>query len=179
MPPVFDALLQAFDTFHKTLDGATVPAPDGGRKVLGIPHAIALSEATDALYRAAADASFAMNAAHAVPLASMPESITLLGSDSPDGPWTEVPAEALSLSMMPIGGGAADARLVAALDSALKIAGFPLERFNAAQSQRPGAFHHRWQTGDTLTAEQLDTLKASAGIFRLLCGKPARASRRV
>jgi len=46
-----DSLLRASDLFNRTLDAATVPAADGGRKVGGVPHAIALSEASDSLCR--------------------------------------------------------------------------------------------------------------------------------
>src|SRR5437868_3676748 len=91
----FHSLMRTFDWFYKTLDAATVPTTDGGRKVGGIAHAVALSEATNALYSKLAAAHLLLLERHGKSLPEAPPEITLMESDSPHGPWIAVPPDAI------------------------------------------------------------------------------------
>jgi hypothetical protein len=175
-PGGLDSLCQAFDTFYQTLDAATVPLTGGGRRVGGVAHAVALSEATDVLHAQLAAAHADLARRHGRPVPAPPPGITLLESDAPDGPWTPVPPESLVVRTFGIGGAGADAMLVAALESAAAVAAFPAAKWNAMQAQRPGASHQRWHAGDVVTADALATLDSAAKLLRLAAGR-ARAAK--
>jgi hypothetical protein len=161
-----DALLRAFERFIATLEGTTVPV-EGGRRVDGIAHAVALSEATDALYREIAAVLAAERSRNARPLTSYPAGVELQAADSPDGPWTTIPIEHARVSIAPIGGDGMNAVLLAALETIVRTAGFPRARWNAAQAARPGAAHQRWHCGDVVADEQLARLQAARRLLPL------------
>jgi hypothetical protein len=156
-----EALLSAFDRFYNALYATTVPAEGGRRSVDGIPHAVALSEATDALYRELFATQMRLVKQHGRGVAPME-------SESPDGP-----PSAIKIAAMGIGGSGADAVLLAALDSAAKVVAFPIAKWNAMEAARPGANHHRFHAGDVVSADDLAKLASAA---KLLCMKaPAPA----
>lgn len=163
----FDALLSAFDRFYKTLDAATVPTEGGGRRVDGVAHAVALSEATNALYGELAATDRRLIQQHGQPIGEYPAGLVLMESDSPGGPWTPVPADEIRMATMGIGGNGADAALMAALESARKVAGFPIDKWNAMQAARPGANHQRFHAGDVVSANDLAKLESAAKLLRL------------
>lgn len=161
------ALLSAFDRFYKTLDATTVPAEGGGRTVGGIAHAVALSEATNALYGELGATSLRLFQQHGQSVAAFPPGVTLMESDSPDGPWTPIPAGEVNMATMGIGGNGADAMLLAALESATKVAAFPIDKWNAMQAERPGANHQRFHAGEVVSAADLAVLESAAKLLRM------------
>ncbi|MBX3359911.1 MAG: hypothetical protein KF705_00510 [Phycisphaeraceae bacterium] len=163
----FDALLTAFDRFYKTLDAATVPADGGGRTVGGIAHAVALSDATNTL-NVELNATFErLMRQHGRPAARLPFRVTLLESDSPDGPWTPVPAGEVPVRAMDIDGKGADPLILAAFESATKVTSFPIHKWNAMQAARPGANHQRFHAGEVVSAADLAALEAAAKLLRM------------
>ncbi|CAG0989316.1 hypothetical protein PHYC_02199 [Phycisphaerales bacterium] len=162
------ALAKAFDRFFTTLDAATVPAPEGGRRVDGIAQAIALSEATDALYIAIGQAIGSLFHDHGRTVTGLPPGYQLLESDTPDGPGTPIPLEHIKIETARVGGPGMDATLVAALDAASRVAAFPQAKWNAMQAARPGASHQRWHAGDIVTVEDLNVLGSAARLLRLV-----------
>ena len=171
-PDGFVALRGAFDRFYRTLEATTVPADAGGRMVGGFAHAVVLSEATDALYVELAAASRRLFKQHGRAVAECPPGVVLLESDSPDGPWTPIPTDAIAAATMGIGGDGADAVLMAALESATKAASFPIDKWNAMQAARPGANHQRFHAGEVVSAKDLDVLESASKLLRLM-GPPA------
>jgi hypothetical protein len=167
-PDGFVALRGAFDRFYRTLDATTVPADAGGRMVDGVAHAVALSEATDALYVELAAASRRLFKQHGRAIAECPPGVVLLESDSPDGPWTPIPTDAIAAATMGIGGDGADAVLMAALESATKAASFPIDKWNAMQAARPGANHQRFHAGEVVSAKDLAVLESASKLLRLM-----------
>jgi hypothetical protein len=161
------SLTSAFEKFYSTLDATTVPDADGGRRVGGIPHAVALSEVTVKLYTEIKESLDRLAQDHAKPVAGLPSCITILGSDSPDGPWTNLPADAIRVSEMAIGSGGASAVLLAALEDAAKVAGFPADKWNAMQAVSPGGNHQRWRVGEVIGREQLLTLESARKLLQL------------
>lgn len=157
----------AFDRYYKTLDAATVSAADGGRIVAGPFHAVALSEATDALYRELAAAYQRVILEHGQPIAEYPLGMMPMESDSPDGPWTPIPASDVRTMTVSIGGDGADALLLAALASMTGGAAFPNGKWNAMQAARPGANHQRYHAGDVVSAKDLAALESAAKLLRL------------
>lgn len=78
-----------------------------------------------------------------------------------------IPPEEVKGQVMSIGATGADPVLLAALDSAAKVAAFPMDKWNAMQGARPGADHQRWHTGETVTADELASLESVANLLRL------------
>lgn len=161
------ALLSAFDRFYKTLDATTVPADGGGRVVAGIAHAVALSEATNALYAEMGATRLRLFQQLGQSVAEIPPGVALMESDSPDGPWTPIPAGDIRMTTMAIGGNGADAMLLAALDSANKVAAFPIDKWNAMQAARPGGKHQRFHAGEVVSAADLAVLESASKLLRM------------
>ena len=162
----FDALLSAFDRFDETLDATTVPAEGGGGRVVGgIPHAVALSEATDALYGELGATYGRLIQQHGQPIADYYAGIVPKESDSLDGPWPG-PGE-VCVVRMGIGGNGADAMLLAALENANKVAAFPIGKWNEMQAARPGANHQRFHAGEVVSAADLSVLESAAKMLRM------------
>ena len=88
-------------------------------------------------------------------------------SDSLDGPWTPIPASAIKGATMGIGGGGADAVLLAAVESAERVAASPIEKWNAMQAAQPGANHQRFHAGDVVSAADLAALRSAATLLRM------------
>ncbi len=160
-------LSRAFVRFHETLNATTVPAEGGARTVAGLAHAIALSEATASLYAALLQAYIRLREVFGQAVAGLPPGVELVESDSPDGPWTPVPAS--GVFKIEVGGSGAPAMLLAALESACKVAAWSPAKWNAAQAARPGGNHHRYRAGDIVTANELATLESAAKLLRLYC----------
>ena len=162
----FDALRSAFDRFDETLDATTVPAEGGGGRVVGgIPHAVALSEATDALYGELGATYGRLIQQHGQPIADYYAGIVPKESDSLDGPWPG-PGE-VCVVRMGIGGNGADAMLLAALENANKVAAFPIGKWNEMQAARPGANHQRFHAGEVVSAADLSVLESAAKMLRM------------
>jgi hypothetical protein len=147
----------AFDQFCKVLDATTVPAEGGGRIVDGIPAAIALSEATDDLYRELFATQMRLFKQHG-------RGVAPTESESPSG---------IKATAMGIGGSGADAVLVAALEIAARVAAFPAAKWNAMQAARPGANHPRFHAGDVVPADDLARLESAAKLLRMKAPAPA------
>lgn len=162
------SLSASLENFYKTLDAATVPAADGGRKVGGVAHAVALSEATNSLHRELALAQLRLFQEHGSAVRALPHGLSLVEADSPDGPWTPVPTSDIHIASMEIGGGGADAVPAAALESAIKATAFPVEKWNAMQAVRPGGNHQRFHAGEVLSASMLADLESAVKLLRLV-----------
>lgn len=165
-PPRFDALELAFRTFTTTLDAATVPLPDGSRRIDGVAHAVALSEATESLHRELALAHTVLMERHGRPMGVMPPGIVIYESDTPGGEGTPIPLGEMEIKVMAIGRAGADAKLAAAMASAQRVAAFPADRFNAQQAMTPGR-HQRWIAGDVITGEDLARLNGASKLIDL------------
>ena len=161
------ALLGAFDRFYQTLEATTVPAQDGGRRVDGVPHAVALSEAVDALFLELRKTSQRVVEQSGEGIAEYPDGIALQESDSPDGPWTPIHARDTRITTVSIGGTGADAVLLAALDSATRVTAFPLNKWNTMQAASPSASHHRFHAGEVVLQADLDVLASAAKLMRM------------
>ena len=178
-PTNIPSLLKAFDNFYSTLDAATVPVDGGGRRIGGVAHAIAMSEATATLYGELAAAYNAVFSEHGRPLSNPPAGITLMESDSPDGPWSPVKPEHMNVKMTSIGGSGADAVLLAALSSAVEVAAFPASKWNNMQANHPGADHQRWHLGNVISEAQLNALSSAAKLLQLAATKGAKRQERI
>lgn len=157
-------LASAFDQFYVTMDATTVPV-EGGRKVLGPAHAIALSEATVRLFQELSDTTGLLLRTYGKQVD--PGVVTVRAAASPQGPSVPLPSQSFRVWQMSVGGDGAQASLVAALQSAVAVAGYPTDRWNSAQGSKPGGSHQRWLAGDVVTTEQLHVLEAAAKLLRL------------
>lgn len=143
-----ESLRSTLDRFREVLDLTTVPADGGGRRVAGIAHAVALSEAASALTNE-------LGATH-------------LRLWTWRGKTHGTPADGVAMANMGIGGpDGADAMLAAALESVNAVVAFPIDRWNAMQAARPGANHQRFRLGDVFSAADLAALDAAAKLLRL------------
>ncbi len=160
-------LARAMAQFAAVLD-ASLSSPDqsGTRRVLGAFHAVTLSEAGARLDKAAFGMMGRLMRAHGNASRSMPAGLVLMESDLAEGPWTEIPAGELTVKTLPVGGGTADAAIVAALDGIRHVAAFPVDTWNARQSVNPGGPHQRWHAGDALTRYELDLIESAAKLLR-------------
>jgi len=164
----FKTVWTAFQRFELTLTATTVPMPgSGGRRVDGIAHAVALSEAAEALSREIATVEHKLFVRHGRTMTAHPPGVAMLESDSPDGPWTPIPPDAIVVQEMGVGGDGADAVVWAAMDSARRVVAFPVDKLNALQAARPGARHDRFHAGDVVTLAELETLASAARLLSL------------
>ena len=161
LPKQVGVVREAFDHFYEVLDAVTVRT-DGGRRVNGVPHAVKLSEVTSTLHAELSATYGAVLRAHGVSQDGLPPGIRIMASDSPDGPGTEIPASAIRVRAIKIGGSGADALLLAALQDAIAVTAFSVGQWNAAQHHKPGGPHQRWHAGDVVGREQLDVLESTA-----------------
>lgn len=168
-------LLQAAERFYQTLDATTLRV-DGGRMVDGVADAIVLSAATDALYAAMAVAYSRLFQEHGLHPSQLPPDvkIELTESDSPDGPFTQIPAADIRMSSCAVED---DPVLCAALFKAAKAIGFPAVKWNALQAARPGANHRRWEPGDLVTDPQLLAVESAVKLVRLKESYPTTGGR--
>ncbi|HMN95132.1 MAG TPA: hypothetical protein PKC90_01500 [Phycisphaerales bacterium] len=169
------ALADALERFQRTVEASTTPAPFGGRRVIGRPHAVALSEAHETVSHALTSLHEELRRSHAKRVPT-PAEIVLLEADSPDGPWTRVPVEEIQAAILPFGGQDADARLIAAIEDCTEALAFPLRRWNELQANDPGAAHLRFEAGEGLDAVTLDRLNAAGAGLRLALSEPRGAS---
>lgn len=139
-----DALLSALDRFRAMVDATTVSAEGGGRSVLRGPHAIALSEAAEALNSEAAAAMARLVRPHCKP------------ADPADG--------GCSVSIVGVGGDGVDAALSAALRDVLGVTARPIVNLEGV---RPSEQHLRFRRGDVVTAADLAALERADKILRL------------
>lgn len=160
-------LLNTFVVFRRTLTATTVPAEGEGRRVVGVPHALALSEATSTLHGELSATIQLLIERHGRPSAGCPAGLVPMESDSPDGPWTPIPASAIKGMTMRVGGKGADAILLAALDNATKVTAFLIDKWNAMQAARPGAVHSRFHAGDVVSEDDLALLDSAEQLLRL------------
>lgn len=174
-PNALTLTLSALDRFRRTLDATTVPDDHGGRRVLGVPHAVALSEAADGLHAQLAAALRWVVATHGEPTERLPPGLVLVEADSPEGPWTPIPPNEIDLAAFGIGsgGGGADALLVAALENAVNVSAFPADKWNALQAARPGEHHQRFHAGEVVSSFQLAVLEGAAKLLTLHAGDAA------
>lgn len=170
LPEQIQVLQRAFTRFYEILDATTVPV-EGGRRVDGVAHAVALSEATSALHSELRSTTTAVIRDHGVTGNELPPGVRFLGADSPDGPWIEIPVG--KVSSVAIGGGGADALLLAALNSATRVAAYPADRWNAKQAARPGGPHQRWHAGDLVSSYEIHVLESAAKLLRIAPGGPS------
>jgi hypothetical protein len=146
------------------MQAATVPdrgGEPGARRVPSIAHAVTLSEAASALNSALHAAIQDLMARHGKPATDAPFKVR--ESDSPDGPWTDVPGR--QIVGLVIEGNAA--RLVAAFQSAAQVTAFAVRRWNALQAATPGGPHQRYFAGDVIPAQALDALESARGMLDL------------
>ncbi len=144
---VVKALIAAFNDFLATMCAATVSTPEGGRVVLYGAHAIALSEEADKLYRQLFEVDAQLHARYGKVLSEAP---------------------GVQVLSMGVGGAAASAKLVAAMDSARMVVAFPLDRWNEMQAANPGGNHKRFRSGDVLSACDVEVLESARKLLELL-----------
>lgn len=167
-----DLLASAFTTFRLTLNAATVPARDGGRKIDGVPHAVALSEAAEALEREIGAELRRLFQRHGRQSMGLPEGMRVEHADTPDGPWTPVQDCDIVPMSMKIGGDGADAVLIAALESARRAVAFPVEKWNAMQAAHPGANHQRFHAGEVISPQDLATVESAINLLQIKYPSP-------
>ena len=165
--PELEKLVAAFEHFNATLGATTVPASDDARRVAGFAHAVALSEASDALSAELSAASQQLFREHGSAISDMSAAVRLEESESPAGPRKLIPSDRVSIKGMQIGGDGADAMLMSALESASRVVSFSIEAWNTAQARNPGANHQRWQPGDLIGADELAELKCANNLLKL------------
>lgn len=167
-PPDREAewLLGYFQRFRELLDATTRRGEDGARVVAGVPHAVKLCEAALELTRAIGAAETALYQRLGTPT-SLPPMCKVREADNLGGPWTPVNPSEVQVLAMPIGGGGADAGLLAALANARDVVGFSCERWNALQAARPGQPHQRFRVGDIISPNELELLDAAETLLRL------------
>ena len=158
-------LLDKCQKLRRLMDAATVPV-ENGRRVRNGHEAKALSQAADDLYAAAFRAQRRVfSEGRLTP--GLPHGMRLEGSDSPDGPFTPVPAETLETRTLAIVKGGASPTLLAALLRVTESTGFEADRWNAMQAARPGHDHERFRAGDVIPHEYLDLLRQAEELLRL------------
>lgn len=165
---VMNELHRELDRFHAVLNATTSrPDEDGNRRVMGVPHAVALSEATDRLYQRLAVAQQHLMAEHGRAVEGLPRGGVGARARSQDHPRTPAPVAVVHAA---IGGTGIDAVCLAAIQSALEAAAFPVDRWNRLQAANPGGDHQRWHIGEVVSADALHAVESAR---RLL----SRASR--
>lgn len=148
--PAEGGLLPSFRRFWKTLEAVTIPA-SGGRKIPDTAGAIKLSESAGELYGALSEAYSKVVANHGKP----PKKLSLIFqfgvSDSPKGPITPIPDAEIKTSVMTVGGEGADAGLMAALERASKVVGYPVDRQHEKR---------RYRAQELISEADIETLKS-------------------
>ena len=171
-----DQLRQVFDKFLATLNAVTVPADNGGRKIVGAPHAAALSEVVRSLHNELGATLFELKQRQGRVQMSLPPGLRVEQSDSPDGPWTPVPASHVTSVAIPFGDDEATALLLAAMENAMQVTALPPERSQSARHRKnPRRFH----SGDVLSAADLAKLESASKLLQLLVPQsdPVEAAR--
>jgi hypothetical protein len=174
----FGALRATFDRFERLLEANTVPSPPNGRRIIGIPHAVSLSEAAAALQIALVAAGNRLMADHGTP-SRLPPGLRIMGSDSPDGPWEEIPPDGVHVTFASLGKHGIDATFAAALQSATEVVAFPIDKWNHMQAARPGGEHQRWHPGEIITCDELELLASARRLLdaHLITATPHDARR--
>jgi hypothetical protein len=167
IPTPRDNLTASVDRFYETLHATTIPFENGGRRVDGYYHAMALSQACDDLYRTMSEMMECLFHAHSDPVEGLPPGIEFVMSDSASGPWEPVPIGKFGPRRLRVGRDGADPALMAALTSATTVVAFEADDWNERQAKTPGANHPRWHAGDVLTAEDLAKLESVRKLLRL------------
>jgi len=147
------------------LEAATIPVANGRHVRDGI-DAQALSEAVDEVY-AAATRAHNLLFSNTPQAPALPRGVVIEESDSPDGPFTPAPAEAIRTQVASIGKDGVSARLVSALRRLTECAAFQPDRWNALQAVRPGHDHQRYRAGDVIPREDLDLLRQAEELLHL------------
>jgi hypothetical protein len=138
-------LREKFDSFYSILYATTISVDDG-RRVDGIADAVALSEATEELWAGILAATRYLIQQHGTSMTKYPPEIKLQETDSPDGPWEDIPPERVTITKIPIRG---EALLIAALN---KVG------FIVAHS--PDSKGNRWHRDDIISTDDLARLDA-------------------
>lgn len=132
---------------------------------MGVPHAVALSKATERLHQHLGGIVFGLMGrgqnCHEAPM-------IVMESDSTEGPWTSVPSDALVIQRVPIGGAnGVEPVLLAAAQNAYEATGFPIEKWNRLQAANPGGNHQRWHAGEVVSGDQIHAVQAAAKLLQL------------
>lgn len=131
-------LKQALSSFLESLDAVTIPVAEG-RKIPDGSGAIALSEKADDLYREI-----------------LPFSLNSNGYQKVD-----TTTKGVSVKFAPIGRNGFDAEACAAFQRISLIVGFPAERWNRLQATNPGGNHHRYESCDVISSEDIELVKSA------------------
>lgn len=160
-------LRDSFEAFLKMLDAGTVPVAGGDRRIVGVAHAVAISEESVRLTERIRTVQTLLLRRHGTPVRAGDLPFQVEESDSPDGPFEVIPGGEVFAFAMPIGGDGADARLLAALESAVSVVAFPTAKWNAMQARDPGGNHQRWHAGEVLPKTAIDTLESAKKMLAL------------
>jgi hypothetical protein len=144
------AFHQAFSRFRAVLEASTIPV-DGGRRVDGIAHSVALSQHAGQLLDAIFEVRTYLAETYGTALTDYPAGLVLMGADSPDGPWTEIPATEIKITCIPI---ESSALLMASLESATRVL-----------AQSPDKCGQRWNANDVISDEELARIESAASLL--------------
>lgn len=164
---VVKALCSTFERFSRVLDATTIRTAAGERRVDGALQASILSAEVARLSAVIAAQMNWMMFKYGTVCETLPPWVTIMASDSPDGPWEPVPPEAIQGQCMSIGAGGASAIQEAAIESVRRAVGFPLEKWNALQALRPGALHRRYNAGDSPDPDDLARIESAQKLLQL------------
>jgi hypothetical protein len=148
-PELAMSVIDEYQRFREVLDAATIPDP-AGRRVYGVPQAVALSEATERLHLALNAEWKMLFTSHGHPTA-MPAGVTVWESATPNALGTPVPTDQIRVHRIRIGGDGADAILLAAMAAASAVTAIPVELQHRPQ---------RWMANDVLSSTDLHVLES-------------------
>jgi hypothetical protein len=161
------SLLDRLTVFHEQLQAMTIEGQAGWRIVAGRSGAVALTESRLEVLKRMNGLEEAMIAAHGRQVDPAATPLRFMESDSPDGPWTPIPASSVTARTYGIGGGGADAMLCDALEGLGESIAFPSKRNPSGVGVRQDTFNQH----DELWPMGLTRMESALKALRLWCGR--------
>jgi hypothetical protein len=160
-----DSLRHLLTLFHDQLQAMTTEHNAGWRMVAGLSGGVALTQSRGEVFKGMRELEQALVEAHGHRVEPTTTPVNFMESDSPDGPWTPVPASKVTARTYQIGGAGADAMLCDALEGLAESLGFARKgNANGGAASRDTFNRH-----DLLSPIDLRRLESALKSLRLWC----------
>jgi hypothetical protein len=160
-----DSLRHQLTLFHDQLQAMTMEHNAGWRMVAGLSGGVALTQSRGEVFKGMRELEQALVEAHGHRVEPTTTPVNFMESDSPDGPWTPVPASKVTARTYQIGGEGADAMLCDALEGLAESLGFARKgNANGGATSRDTFNRH-----DLLSPIDLRRLESALKSLRLWC----------
>jgi hypothetical protein len=166
------SLLDQLTRFREQLEAMTMEHTGGWRMVAGVSGGVALTESRREVLKRTRILEEALIAAHGQQVDPMATPFNIMESDSPDGPWTPVPASKVTAQTYQIGSDGADATLCEALEGLSESIGFPRKSNLNGVAVDQGVFNRC----DGLSPIDLRRLDSAWKALQLWCGRSTVAA---